>query len=192
MGIHPPVPGGPPILRGRSEECANLDGLIAAVRAGESRTLLLRGEAGIGKTALLDYLVDSAPEMQVVRAAGVESEMELPYAGLHQLCAPMLDRLDRIPAPQREALEIVFGLDRGAAPDRFLVGLAALSLLAEAAEERPLLCIVDDAQWLDRASAAHARVRRQAAVRRLGRASCSPRASRARSCAASRSSRFAG
>jgi DNA-binding CsgD family transcriptional regulator len=130
-----------------------LDGLVSAVRQGESRSLVLRGEPGIGKTALLEYLVESASDLNVVRAAGVESEMELAYASLHQLCAPLLDRLPRLPAPQRQALEIVFGVSPGAPPDRFIVGLAVLSLLAEAADERPLLCVVDDAQWLDRASA---------------------------------------
>ena len=130
-----------------------LDGLIDDVRGGRSRSLVLRGEAGIGKTALLEYLVESASELTVVRAVGVESEMELAFASLHQLCAPMLDRLARLPAPQRQALEIVFGLDTGAAPDRFLVGLAVLSLFSEVADERALLCVVDDAQWLDHASA---------------------------------------
>jgi DNA-binding CsgD family transcriptional regulator len=114
---------------------------------------VLRGEAGIGKTALVEYLIESASELTVVRAIGVESEMELAFASLHQLCAPMLHRLDRLPDPQRRALEIVFGLSAGAAPDRFLVGLAVLSLVSEMAEERPLLCVVDDAQWLDQASA---------------------------------------
>ena len=137
---------------GRDDECAVLDRLIGAVRQGQSRALVLRGEAGIGKTALLKYLIDSASDLTVVRAGGVESEMELAFASLHQLCAPMLDRIPRLPAPHRQALEIVFGLQAGAAPDRFLVGLAVLSLLSEAAEERPLLCVVDDAQWLDRAS----------------------------------------
>ena len=140
-------------LLGRATECALLDDLLEAIRRGESRSLVLRGEAGIGKTALLEYLVESASDLTVVRAVGVESEMELAFAGLHQLCAPMLDRLERLPAPQREALEIVFGLSAGAAPDRFLVGLAVVSLLSEVAEERPLLCVVDDAQWLDQASA---------------------------------------
>ena len=140
-------------MRGRSSECGLLDGLVAAVRGGDSRSLVLRGEAGIGKTALLEYLVESASDMTVVRAAGVESEMEFAYASLHQLCAPLLDRLERLPAPQRQALEIVFGLRDGAATDRFLVGLAVLSLLSEAADERPLLCVVDDAQWLDQTSA---------------------------------------
>jgi DNA-binding CsgD family transcriptional regulator len=140
-------------LRGRGSECALLDGMIAAVRAGESRVLLLRGEAGIGKTALLEHLIESASDLRVVRAVGVESEMELAYASLHQLCAPMLEHLERLPAPQRAALEVVFGFSAGPPPDVFLVGLAVLSLLSETAEEQPLLCVVDDAQWLDRASA---------------------------------------
>jgi DNA-binding CsgD family transcriptional regulator len=142
-----------PQLMGRARECGVLDGLIGAIRQGESRSLVLRGEAGIGKTALLQYLIGSAPDLAVVRAVGVESEMELAYASLHQLCAPLLDRLERLPAPQRHAVEVVFGLSSGAAPDRFLVGLGVLGLVSEAAEERPLLCVVDDAQWLDRASA---------------------------------------
>src|SRR6478609_10221849 len=140
-------------LRGRARECALLDGLISAIRQSESRSLMLRGEAGTGKTALLEYLVESASDVTVVRAVGVESEMELAFASLHQLCAPMLDRRGRLPDPQRQALEIVFGLSAGAPPDRFVVGLAVLSLFSEVAEERPLLCVVDDAQWLDRASA---------------------------------------
>ena len=140
-------------LLGRSSECALLDDSLSSIRRGESRSLVLRGEAGIGKTALLDYLVASASDLTVLRAVGVESEMELAYAGLHQLCAPLLDQLDRLPAPQREALQIVFGLSTGRPPDRFLVGLAALSMLSEAAEERAVLCVVDDAQWLDATSA---------------------------------------
>ncbi|MBV8987653.1 MAG: AAA family ATPase, partial [Solirubrobacterales bacterium] len=140
-------------LRGRASECAVLDGVLGSIRGGESRSLVLRGEAGIGKTALLEYLVKSAADLTVMRAMGVESEMELAFAGLHQLCAPLLDRLPSLPAPQRDALEIVFGLSDGAAPDRFLVALGVLSLLSEATEERPLLCVVDDAQWLDQASA---------------------------------------
>jgi hypothetical protein len=123
------------------------------VREGHSRSLVIVGEPGVGKTALLEYLVESASDLTVVRALGVESEMELAYASLHQLCAPFLDRLERLPAPQRGALEIVFGLSGGAAPDRFLVGLGVLSLFSEVAEERPLLCVVDDAQWQDHASA---------------------------------------
>jgi DNA-binding CsgD family transcriptional regulator len=140
-------------LRGRAEECASLDDFAGAVRRGESRSLVVRGEAGIGKTLLLDYLVASAVDLTILRATGVETEMELAYAGLHQLCAPLLDRLGRLPGPQEHALEIVFGLSAGAAPDRFLVGLGLLSLLSEAADQRPLLCVVDDAQWLDQASA---------------------------------------
>jgi len=140
-------------LLGRADECALLGGLIGDVRRGESRSLVVRGEAGIGKTALLEYLVGSASDMTVDRAVGVESEMELAFASLHQLCGPMLDRLTRLPAPQRQALEIVFGRSAGAAPDRFLVGLAVLSLFSEVADERPLLCVIDDAQWVDHASA---------------------------------------
>jgi DNA-binding CsgD family transcriptional regulator len=123
------------------------------VRASESRALILRGEPGVGKTALLEYAIDSASGFRVARAVGVQSEMELAFAALHQLCAPMLDRLDRLPGPQGGALGVAFGLSAGDAPDRFLVGLAALSLLSEVAEEQPLFCVVDDSQWLDRASA---------------------------------------
>ena len=115
--------------------------------------LVLRGEAGVGKTALLEYVAERASECRIARVAGVESEMELAFAGLHQLCAPMLDGLDALPGPQRDALRAAFGLQDGDAPDRFLVALAVLSLLAEAAEAQPLVCLVDDAQWLDRASA---------------------------------------
>jgi len=140
-------------LRGRAKECELLEGLLAGVRRGESRSLVIRGEPGIGKTALLEYLIGAASEMTVLRASGVESEMELAYASLHQLCAPQLDRLEEIPLPQREALRIIFGASAGPAPDRFLVGLGVLSLLSEVAEERPLMCVVDDAQWLDEASA---------------------------------------
>ena len=130
-----------------------LDGLVEAVRAGESRALVVRGEPGVGKTALLDHLARRASGCRVVRAAGVQSEMELAFAGLHQLCAPMLDHLEAIPVPQREAVRVAFGLGAGPVPDRFLVGLAVLGLLSEAAGERPLVCVVDDEQWLDRASA---------------------------------------
>ena len=127
--------------------------MIDDVLAGHSRVLVLRGEAGVGKTALLEYLAARGSECRVARAAGVESEMELPFAGLHQLCLPMLDRLTHLPDPQSDALGTAFGLSSGGSPDRFLVGLAALTLLSEVAEDRPLLCLVDDAQWLDRASA---------------------------------------
>ena len=140
-------------LLGRDVECAALDRLLGDIRRGESRSLLLHGEAGIGKTALLEYLVRSSSDMTVMRAGGVESEMELAFASLHQLCAPILDRLERLPVPQRQALEIVFGRSCAAPPDRFLVGVGVLSLIVEAADERPLLCVVDDAQWLDQASA---------------------------------------
>jgi DNA-binding CsgD family transcriptional regulator/tetratricopeptide (TPR) repeat protein len=144
---------GPGSLQGRGSECALLDDVIAAVRAGESRALLIHGEAGIGKTALLNYAVASAADMRVLRAAGVESEMELAFASLHQLCAPMLGAVEQLPPPQRGALEVAFGRTAGPAPNRFLVGLAVLTLLSGAAEERPLLCVVDDAQWLDEVSA---------------------------------------
>lgn len=140
------------MLRGRGDECAELEGLIEAVRAGEGRALVMRGEPGVGKTALLEYLVERAPGCRTVRVTGVQSEMELAFAGLHQLCAPMPDRLDHLPPPQRDALRAALGLGSGRAPDRFLVGLAVLGLLAEAAHDRPLICVVDDAQWLDRAS----------------------------------------
>ena len=139
-------------LLGRHSECAALDQLAASVRAGLSRALVIRGEAGVGKSALLEYLAQHASGCGIARAAGVESEMELAYAGLQQLCAPFLDRVERLPGPQRDALGTAFGLRDGDAPDRFLVGLAVLSLLSDAAEDRPLVCIVDDAQCLDAAS----------------------------------------
>jgi hypothetical protein len=141
------------LLQGRASECSTLDGLLERARAGRSAVLVLRGEAGVGKTALLEYVRERASACRVARAAGVQAEMELPYAALHQLCFPVLDRLERLPGPQRDALAAAFGLSRGAAPDRFLVGLASLSLLSEVAGEQPLVCLVDDAQWLDRASA---------------------------------------
>ena len=140
-------------LRGRGGELSVLAGLVAAVRVGQSRVLVVRGEPGVGKTALLDYLAGQAQGCRVVRAAGVQSEIEFAFAGLHQLLAPMLDHLDQLPVPQREALRTVFGLSEGPAPDRFLVALAVLSLLSEVARERPLVCVVDDQQWLDHASA---------------------------------------
>jgi hypothetical protein len=140
-------------LRGRRSECEALDRLLAVVRAGHSAVLVLRGESGVGKTVLLEYLVARAAGFRILRAAGAEFEMELAFAGLQQLCAPMLGGLARLPDQQRDALATAFGLSGGDAPDRFLVGLAALGLLSEAAEQRPLLCVVDDGQWLDRASA---------------------------------------
>jgi DNA-binding CsgD family transcriptional regulator/tetratricopeptide (TPR) repeat protein len=140
-------------LRGRGSECRALDRLVADARAGRSAVLVLRGEAGAGKSALLEFVVTRAPDCRIARAAGVESEMELAFAGLHQLCGPMLDHLDHLPGPQRDALSTAFGLSADGAPDRFLVGLAVLSLLADVAEDQPLVCVVDDAQWLDQASA---------------------------------------
>jgi len=148
-----PAPGSARRLLGRRRECATLDQLVASVRAGPSRALVMRGEAGAGKSVLLEYLVQHASGCGISRAAGVESEMELAYAGLQQLCAPFADRLERLPGPQRDALGTAFGLRDGHAPDRFLVGLAVLSLLSDIAEQQPRICVVDDAQWLDAASA---------------------------------------
>jgi DNA-binding CsgD family transcriptional regulator len=145
--------GRSPALLGRHSECKALDRLLVAVRAGQSQVLVLRGDAGVGKSALLEYLLDGASGCRIARAVGVESEMELAFAGVHQLCAPFLDRLRLLPAPQRDALGTAFGLGAGPASDRFLVGLAVLGLLSEVAEDRPLVCVVDDAQWQDRASA---------------------------------------
>ena len=141
------------MLRNRHAECEVLDRLLMAVPAGQSRALVVRGEPGVGKTTLLEHVAAQASDCRVERAAGVQSEMEVAFAGLHQLCAPMLDRLGRLPDPQRDALGITFGLVAGRAPDRLLVGLAVLGLLAEVAREQPLVCMIDDAQWLDRASA---------------------------------------
>ena len=147
-------------LLGRRDECAALDRVMADVLAGTSRVLVLRGEAGVGKTALLGYLSDRVASeadrgggWRIASALGVESETELAYSGLHQLCAPLLDHLHELPVPQRDALATVFGLSAGPVPDRFLVGLAALTLVAQAAEQQPLACVIDDAQWLDQASA---------------------------------------
>jgi DNA-binding CsgD family transcriptional regulator len=148
MSDHDPVPR----LRGRRSECEALDRLIAGVRTGESRVVVLCGEAGIGKTALLEYVAKRASGCRILRAAGVEYEMELAFAALHQLCGPMLGRLDRLPGPQRDALATAFGLRTADPPTRSLIGLAVLSLLSDAAEEQPLVCLVDDAYWLDQAS----------------------------------------
>src|SRR5215467_6980382 len=153
MAKRSPIRGSAAGLRGRRRECGVLDRLVEAVGAGESQALVLRGEPGVGKTALLDYVAWRAADYRVVRAMGVQSEMELAFAGLHQVCAPMQDRLEHLPAPQREALETAFGISPGPAPDRFLVGLAVLGLLSEVAGARPLVCLVDDEQWLDHASA---------------------------------------
>jgi DNA-binding CsgD family transcriptional regulator len=141
------------MLLDRLPERAVLSQLLDTARAGRSGVLVVCGEPGIGKTALLEYAIGSAAGLRVAQVAGVESEMELAFAALQQLCAPMLDKLESLPDPQRDALGVAFGLKAGAAPDRFLVGLAALGLLSEAAEQQPLLCVIDDAQWLDRASA---------------------------------------
>jgi DNA-binding CsgD family transcriptional regulator len=140
-------------LHGRRTECEMLGRLLEAVRGGQSRVLVITGEPGVGKTALLESATGTASDFRVLRTGGVESEMELAFAALHLLCAPLLDRLERLPAPQQDALGVAFGLRTGNPPDRFLVGLAVLSLFSGAAEERPLLCVVDDAQWLDRTSA---------------------------------------
>src|SRR4051794_27211517 len=140
-------------LLGRRVERAALDALVRSVAAGESQALVIRGNPGVGKSRLLAYVAERAQGYRIVHAAGVESEMELPFAGLQQLCAPLLGRLERLPAPQRDALATAFGLRAGEAPDRFLVSLAVLGLLAEAAEHAPVICLIDDAQWLDRASA---------------------------------------
>jgi predicted ATPase len=137
------------MLLDRLAERAVLSQLLDAARAGLSGVLVVCGVPGVGKTALLEFAIESAAGLRVARVAGVEPEMELAFAALQQLCAPMLDGLERLPGPQRDALGVAFGLQAGEAPDRFLVGLAVLSLLAEVAEERPLLCVIDDAQWLD-------------------------------------------
>jgi DNA-binding CsgD family transcriptional regulator/tetratricopeptide (TPR) repeat protein len=139
-------------LTDRRRERGVLDQLITAVRAGGSRVLVVHGEPGVGKSALLDYLAGQALGCQVARVAGVQSEMELAFAGLHQLLSPVLDRLEDLPGPQRDALRTAFGLSAGPVPDRFAVGLAVLGVLSEVAAERPLVCVVDDEQWLDRAS----------------------------------------
>src|SRR3954451_3914896 len=151
MAVGQAAPGGL-ALCGRRDECAVLDRLLDGARVGRSGALVLEGEAGMGKTALLDYAIASASDLRVLRAVGVESEMELAFAGLHQLCAPVLDRLERLPVPQRDALLTTFGLRAGPVPGGLLVGLAVLSLLSEVADERPVVCVVDDAQWLDSAS----------------------------------------
>jgi DNA-binding CsgD family transcriptional regulator len=154
MTANPRQPGRVAGLMDRQAERDALDRLLNAVRAGESRALVVRGDPGVGKTVLVDYLTGraSGSGCRVARAAGVQSEMELAFAGLHQLCAPMLNHLDAIPGPQHDALRTAFGMAGGPPPDRFFVGLAVLSLLSEVAAERPLICVVDDEQWLDQAS----------------------------------------
>ena len=142
-------------LTDRVGERDALDQLAQAVQTGQSRALVVRGDPGVGKTVLLDYLAGraAAAGCRVARALGVQSEMELAFAGLHQLCAPLLNRAERLPVPQRDALRTAFGLAPGPPPDRFFVGLAVLSLLSGAAGDRPLICLIDDEQWLDQASA---------------------------------------
>ena len=139
-------------LRGRASECETLRGLISTVQSGSCQVLVLRGEAGVGKTALLEYVSELASGFRCVEVAGVQSDMELAFAGLQQLCAPLMGHVDELPEPQREALNVAFGRGVGPTPDRFLVGLAVLSLMAAAADDQPLLCVVDDAQWLDQVS----------------------------------------
>jgi DNA-binding CsgD family transcriptional regulator len=153
--VSPPAAAGVALerrLRGRRGECEALDRLVASVRAGQSPSLVVRGEAGAGKTALLEYLIERASGCRIARVAGSESETGLAFAGLHQLCAPFLDRLERLPGPQRDALGMAFSLRDGDAPDRFVVGVAVLSLLCDVAADRPLVCVVDDVQWLDQPS----------------------------------------
>jgi DNA-binding CsgD family transcriptional regulator len=140
-------------LLGRQRERDALDRLLEAARGGNGGVLVVRGEPGVGKSALLDYAVEAGPEFSVARAAGIEAETELPFAAVHQLCSPSLEHMEPLPAPQRDALAVALGLTAGSAPSPFLVGLAVLGLLSDAAEEQPLLCAVDDAQWLDLASA---------------------------------------
>src|ERR1700731_5346973 len=140
-------------LVGRHHEREVLGRLLDAARDGDGGVLVVHGEPGVGKTALLEWTVEEGRQLRVLRTIGVEGEMELPFAALQQLCSPILDRSERLPDPQRDALGVAFGLSAGQAPNPFLVGLAALGLLSEASEERPLLCSVDDAQWLDLESA---------------------------------------
>ncbi|MDI5911752.1 ATP-binding protein, partial [Streptomyces sp. 12257] len=141
-----------PDLVGRRRECAALDDLLVGLREGGSRVLVVRGEAGIGKSVLLEYVAAQASRVKVTWARGIEADMELPYASLHQLCAPFLDELEELPGPQRDALRVAFGMAAGDPPDRFLVGLAVLTLFTRASETRPVLVLVDDAQWLDQVS----------------------------------------
>ena len=149
-----PEAHGSRVLRGRRAECAALDRVLDGLRHGRSGVLVIRGEPGVGKSALLEYVSDAVSDFRVARAVGVDSEMELAFAGLHQLCGPLLDRLDHLPPPQRDALGTAFGLTTGHGNDRFMLGLAVLTLLSEVAAERPLVALLDDAQWLDRSSLA--------------------------------------
>src|SRR3954451_11017005 len=137
---------------GRTSECQRLDGMLAHARDGQSAVLVIRGEPGIGKTALLRYAARQASGLRIAQVEGVQAEMELPFAGIDRLCAPMFDRLKSLAEPQRNALRVALGLSSGDAPSRFLVALAVLNLLCATAGERVLLCLVDDAQWLDATS----------------------------------------
>jgi hypothetical protein len=139
-------------LRGRAGECAALRSAVSSARSATSQVLVLRGEAGVGKSALLDYVAEEATGFRLALVSGVESDMELAFAGLQQLCAPLMAYVDQLPDPQREALSVAFGRRVGPTPDRFMVGLAVLSLMAAAANDQPLLCVIDDAQWLDQVS----------------------------------------
>jgi hypothetical protein len=151
------------VLVGRRTECEALDQLLDAVRAGESRALVIRGEAGVGKSALLEYMIGRASGCCVARAVGVQSETDIPFAGMHQLCVPTLDRLDSLPEAQRDSIATAFGLRSGQAPDRFLVGLAVLGLLAAVAEERPLLLVDELAELPEMRVAGHRGMTRQRA-----------------------------
>src|SRR3982075_4100941 len=140
-------------LLGREREREAVGRLLGAARSGHAGVLVVRGEPGVGKTALLEYAVEAGRDFRIARTFGVEAEMELPFAAVQQLCSPFFELMELLPQPQRDALGVAFGLNAGPTPNRFLVGLAVLGLLAEAAEDQPLVCVVDDAQWLDRASA---------------------------------------
>src|SRR5581483_6059362 len=137
---------------GRARERERLDAVLAHARDGQSAVLVRRGEAGIGKTALLRYAARQASGLRIAEVEGIQAEMELAFAGIHRLCAPMLGGLEVLPEPQHDALRVAFGMASGDAPDKFLIAVAMLNLLSATAEQRPLLCLVDDAQWLDAAS----------------------------------------
>lgn len=163
-------------LVGREQELRALDDFLSALHRGESRPLVVIGEPGVGKTAFIEALAERAADCRVIRMAGVEAEMDMSLAALHQLCAPLLDRLESLTEPQRMALEVTFGLSDGPVPERLMVGLAVLSLLAEVAVERPLLCLVDDAHWLDQESAQIASfVARRLGAESIGMVMCTRR-----------------
>jgi predicted ATPase len=137
---------------GRSSERERLDATLAPARDGHSAVLVIRGDPGIGKTALLRYAARQASGLRIIEVEGVQAEMELAFAGIHQLCRPLFDQLEALAPPQQSAIEVALGVASGDPPDRFLVAVAVLNLLCAAAEARPLLCLIDDAQWLDAAS----------------------------------------